>query len=85
MPLNGARRPEGYDRWAKTNVYRQRQAGYATVTVTLPLGDLTADQMRELADLTHRYASDHARTTVEQNIVLRWVQRSRSCRPCTRN
>jgi sulfite reductase (ferredoxin) len=29
--------------------------------------------MRKIADLTHRYAGDHARTTVEQNIVLRWV------------
>ena len=67
-------KPEGYDKWAQTNVYRQRQAGFATVTVTLPLGDLTADQMRKLADLTHKFASDHARTTVEQNIVLRWVK-----------
>jgi len=62
-----------YEEWAKTNVYHQRQAGYATVTVTLPLGDLSSDQMRKVADLVHRYASDHARTTVEQNIVLRWV------------
>ncbi|HEY2584565.1 MAG TPA: hypothetical protein VGI81_02225, partial [Tepidisphaeraceae bacterium] len=53
--------------------YEQRQAGFATVTVTLPLGDLSADQTRKLADLVDKYASDHARTTVEQNIVLRWV------------
>jgi sulfite reductase (ferredoxin) len=77
VPLNGARRPEGYDRWAETNVYRQRQGGYATVTVTLPLGDATSDQMRVLADLTRRYASDHARLTVEQNLVLRWVSESK--------
>jgi sulfite reductase (ferredoxin) len=37
------------------------------------LGDLSSDQTRKLADLVHRYASDHARTTVDQNIVLRWV------------
>ena len=73
VQLNGARRPEGFDEWAKANVYMQRQAGYATVTVTLPLGDLSSEQMRRLADVVHRYASDHARTTVEQNIVLRWV------------
>jgi sulfite reductase (ferredoxin) len=73
VPLNGAKRPEGFDDWAATNVYRQRQSGYSTITVFCPLGDLSADQMRKLADITHRYASDHARTTVEQNIVLRWV------------
>jgi sulfite reductase (ferredoxin) len=76
VPLNGAKRPLGFDEWAATNVYHQRQPGYATVTVTLPLGDLTSDQMRALADITRRYAGDHARTTVEQNIVLRWAPRN---------
>jgi sulfite reductase (ferredoxin) len=73
VQLNGARRPEGFDEWARTNVYEQRQAGFATVTVTLPLGDATSDQFRALADLMVKYAGDHARTTVEQNLVLRWV------------
>jgi sulfite reductase (ferredoxin) len=74
VTLGTPNKPEGFNEWAKTNVYRQRQPGYATVTVTLPLGDITSDQLRKLADLTHQYASDHARTTVEQNIVLRWVK-----------
>jgi sulfite reductase (ferredoxin) len=73
VQLNGVRRPDGYDEWAKTNVYEQRQAGYAVVTVTLPLGDATSQQFRSLADLVKTYAGDHARTTVEQNVVLRWV------------
>jgi sulfite reductase (ferredoxin) len=66
-------KPEAYDAWAATNVYNQRQPGYAVVTVTCPLGDLSSHQMRGLAELTQRYASDHARTTVDQNIVLRWI------------
>jgi sulfite reductase (ferredoxin) len=73
VPLNGSRKPEGFDEWAATNIYPQRQSSFVVATVTLPLGDATSDQMRQLADLTHRYAGDHARTTVEQNIVLRWV------------
>jgi sulfite reductase (ferredoxin) len=73
VPLNGAKKPEGFEEWAATNIYQQRQPGFAVATVTLPLGDATSEQMRKLADLTHRYAGDHARTTVEQNIVLRWV------------
>jgi sulfite reductase (ferredoxin) len=67
------KRPEGFDTWSKSNVYHQRQAGYVTVTVALPLGDITADQLRTLADLARKYVKETVRTTVEQNIVLRWV------------
>src|SRR5262245_52972613 len=77
VQLNGAKRPEGFDAWAATNVYEQRQPGYAVVTVTCPLGDLTSDQMRSLADVSRRYAGGNARTTVEQNIVLRWVPQNK--------
>src|SRR5688500_17749119 len=73
VQLNGARRPEGFDAWAKTNVYEQRQPGYVVATVTCPLGDLTSDQVRALADISARYAGGNARTTVEQNLVFRWV------------
>jgi sulfite reductase (ferredoxin) len=59
--------------WRKTNVYAQKQPGYAVATVTLPLGDITSWQMRQLADIARRYVGDNIRTTVEQNIVLRWV------------
>lgn len=62
-----------FDQWRKTNLYAQRQTGFYTVTITLPLGDLTAQQLRGLADITRRYTKDTARTTVEQNIVLRWI------------
>jgi len=65
--------PEGYRAWFQTNVYKQRQAGYNVVTVTLPLGDITATQLRKLADIARQYVKETVRTTVEQNIVLRWV------------
>jgi sulfite reductase (ferredoxin) len=71
--LNGGDRPQGFEAWHATNVYRQRQPGYAVATVTLPLGDITADQLRGLADIARRFVKDTIRTTVEQNIVLRWV------------
>lgn len=71
--LDGQRRPEGFDNWYSTNVYRQKQQGYAAASVMLPLGDLSSWQMRELADIARRFSGDNVRTTVEQNIVLRWV------------
>jgi sulfite reductase (ferredoxin) len=73
VQLNGAKRPDGFDQWAATNLYEQRQSGYVVATVTCPLGDLTSDQMRALADISVRYAGGNVRTTVEQNLVFRWV------------
>jgi sulfite reductase (ferredoxin) len=72
--LPAGARPEGFDAWYASNVYRQRQAGYAVVAINLPLGDITSDQLRGLADLAREYTGDNARTTVEQNIALRFVR-----------
>ena len=59
-----------------SNVMAQRQPGYAVATVCLPLGDITAQQMQALADIARRYNGGRARTTVEQNIVLRWISQA---------
>ncbi len=77
VQLNGQKRPEGYNEWAATNVYDQRQPGYAVATITCPLGDLTSDQFRALADLANKYAGGNVRVTVEQNLVLRWVPQNK--------
>ena len=71
--LNGTTKPEGFEEWYRSNVQLQSQPGYAFVTITLPLGDITADQTRALADISRKYVKDTIRATVEQNIVLRWV------------
>jgi sulfite reductase (ferredoxin) len=73
VSLNGGERPEGFSAWYATNVYEQRQPGYVAATVTLPLGDVSADQLRALADIARRFVKDTLRTTVEQNILFRWV------------
>ena len=73
VSLNGSERPDGFDAWYATNVYKQRQPGYVAATVTLPLGDASADQLRALADIARRFVKDTIRTTVEQNILFRWV------------
>ncbi|HTD22599.1 MAG TPA: nitrite/sulfite reductase [Terriglobales bacterium] len=64
---------EAFGRWLKTNTRLQKQAGYVTVTVALPLGDITANQLRSLADIVRRFTKETVRTTVEQNFVIRWV------------
>jgi len=72
----GPAEPADQRAWRASNVYAQRQAGYATVTVALPLGDITADQLRALATIARQYVNETVRTTVEQNMVLRWVSES---------
>lgn len=64
------------EEWLATNVTPQRQPGYKVVMVYLPLGDITADQIRGLADLARRFTGDAVRMTVEQNMALRWVRES---------
>jgi sulfite reductase (ferredoxin) len=71
IPRDG--RSVGFDEWLATNVSQQRQDGYSLVMLNLPLGDLTADQARGLSDLARQYVGDNLRTTVEQNIALRFV------------
>ena len=73
-PRNGQPKPEGLGDWLRTNVYRQRQAGYVSAQATLPLGDFTSRQARLLADLCRKYSGNPVRLTVEQNILFRWVQ-----------
>jgi sulfite reductase beta subunit-like hemoprotein len=62
-----------FARWARSNLKPQKQDGYVTATVSVPLGDLTAAQLRVLADLTACYSDGTLRTTHEQNLLLRWV------------
>ncbi|RME68377.1 MAG: nitrite/sulfite reductase, partial [Verrucomicrobia bacterium] len=62
--------------WLSTNLREQRQDGYVTVTVALPLGDISADQLRSLADIVRKYTNGTIRTTVEQNFVIRWVSKA---------
>ncbi|SVB59082.1 uncharacterized protein METZ01_LOCUS211936, partial [marine metagenome] len=64
---------DSFRSWHRTNVRAQRQEGYAVATIKLPLGDITSDQMRALADIAREFVGDAVRLTVEQNIVLRWV------------
>lgn len=68
-----------FARFARNNVRRHRQSGYASVVVSLkPVGgvpgDITADQMDAVADLAERYSFDELRAAYEQNLVLPHVK-----------
>ena len=52
----------------------QRQRGFSTVEVKIHRGDLTPEQLRGLGQIMRDYSGGYARTTVQQNLVLRWVR-----------
>jgi sulfite reductase beta subunit-like hemoprotein len=59
--------------WKRTNVRPQRQAGFTSVVVQLPLGDVTVEEMRRLAALVRRYGNGTLRATNDQNFVLPFI------------
>jgi sulfite reductase (ferredoxin) len=74
---NGHQHETPFEMWKRTNVVRQKQNGYATAAVKLFMGDLTSDQMLFVADLAERYSNGNIRTTINQNMVIRWVPEER--------
>jgi sulfite reductase beta subunit-like hemoprotein len=67
--------PAGYLAWRSASVVDQRQDGYAAVYVRLLLGDITSEQMRALADLLGRFGDGTLRLTIDQNLLIPWVDR----------
>src|SRR6185437_118983 len=61
-----------FDRFVSTNVAAQRQRSFVTVEVNVRRGDLSVEQLRGLAEIMREYCGGYARTTVHQNLVLRW-------------
>ncbi|MGH7232898.1 MAG: sulfurtransferase TusA family protein [Nitrospiraceae bacterium] len=65
-----------YQMWKRTNAVRQKQDGYAAAVIKLQMGDITSSQMNVVADLAERYSNGNLRTTINQNVILRWVPES---------
>ncbi len=63
-----------FERFLAGNVEPQRQEGFNTVEVKVTRGDLTPEQFRGLAQIMREYTGGAARSTVQQNFVLRWVR-----------
>jgi sulfite reductase beta subunit-like hemoprotein len=63
-----------FDRWVQDNVRPQRQPGFSAAEIKVTRGDLTPEQLRGLADITREFSGGYARTTMWQNLVLRWVR-----------
>jgi sulfite reductase (ferredoxin) len=65
-----------FEMWRRTNVVKQKQDGYVTAAIKLFMGDITSEQMVFVADLADRYSNGNIRTTINQNVVIRWIPAS---------
>ena len=70
-----------FQRWYWQNTRPHKIAGYRTVLVSLKRpgtapGDVTADQMEQLADIADQFTLGELRTTHDQNVVLPHVPSS---------
>jgi ferredoxin-nitrite reductase len=65
------------DRAAHIGVHRQRQAGMNYIGVSVPVGQLPAEQMRALAAIADTFGSGEMRLTVWQNLLIPNIHGSR--------
>lgn len=63
-----------FDAWRADSVQPQKQDGFSSVLVRVVRGDLTPEQFRGVGQVMRDFCGGNARTTVDQNMVLRWVR-----------
>jgi len=78
-PLDLTAQPEAFRKWVETNVVPHTEPGYAIVNISLKdpdraPGDVTAAQMRAVADLADAESFGEIRFTHQQNMVLAHVR-----------
>ena len=67
--------PTGFPRWLKTNTVKQKQPGFSIAFLTLESGDVTANQLRIIADIAREFSAEgRIRNGFAQDIVFRWVR-----------
>ena len=68
-------RPTEFRNWFQRNTRRHKIAGYRAVFISLksptrPPGDITAEELDRVADMTDRYSFGMVRSTHDQNLLL---------------
>jgi sulfite reductase (NADPH) hemoprotein beta-component len=73
-PVAGAH-ADGYLAWRSTSVVDTKRDGYAAVYIRLLLGDATSDELRAIGRLANEFGDGTVRLTIDQNLLLPWVDR----------
>ena len=68
-----------FKKWVKQNIINHKVKGYSVVMISLkppgkPPGDMNANQMNELSQLSYDYSFGEIRVTHEQNVLLPHVE-----------
>ncbi|HIE28952.1 TPA: sulfite reductase, beta subunit (hemoprotein) [Candidatus Poribacteria bacterium] len=67
---------EEFNEWLNQNVHAQKQNGYFSAKIRLPLGDISAENFAKLASIVGDFGEGTLRTTQDQNLILRWVHQN---------
>jgi ferredoxin-nitrite reductase len=76
-PADAAAPRPAFDRFAHIGAQRQKQDGFFWLGVVLPVGKLTAEQMRGIAKIASEYGDGDIRLTVWQNLLLSGIPQAR--------
>ena len=66
-----------FDRFAHIGAHRQKQDGHFWLGIVLPVGKLTAKQMRGIATIASEFGDGDIRLTVWQNLLISGVPQTR--------
>ena len=69
-PRDGA-----YLEWRSTSIIDQKQDGYVGAYIRLQLGDATSEEMRAIGRIADELGDGTVRLTIDQNILLPWVDK----------
>lgn len=76
LELIGVMSDKGEDKLASWNasyyfgVHSQKQKGKSYIGINLPLGEILADELFELAEISEKYGDSKIRTTLSQNLIV---------------
>jgi ferredoxin-nitrite reductase len=73
VPAEALEPRPAFDRFAHIGVHRQKQAGLNWIGVALPVGRMSAGQMRGLAGIARQFGDGDLRLTVWQNLLVSGV------------
>jgi len=70
MPSSGEDKLSTWNASYYFGVHSQKEDGKSYIGVSLPLGEITCDQLLELADVSEKYGDSKIRTTLSQNLII---------------
>lgn len=69
-----ATHPEEFEKWLASNTFQQKQSAFYAVQIRVPRGDIHAKTARQLAAIVQELAANDIRITVNQGLLLRFIQ-----------